>query len=436
MSDNKNNNEDLRKALQEQLEKFRKRDEKSSPKFSADDEEESGKKETDSSSEEKNHSAKKPEKENKEPMFDFDNIKNTFKGMNFGGAGKFLAFLPLVIILAILGIKNFYTVNESEEGVVTRFGALHQVTKPGLNWKVPFIDSVQIVNVRRVSESRIEGTILTKDENVVNVELTVQYRIADPAKYLYNVDEPIKTIQEATESALRYVVGHMNMDEVLTTGRSAVRADTRQQVEQILDRYQTGIEIVDVNFQYARPPEEVKEAFDDAIKAQEDEQRFIREAEAYQRSQMPIANGKAQQIIAEAEGYARSVVTQAQGQAAYFNNLYRAYQDNKEVFKQRYYLDTLAYIYGNTPKVIMENGATLNFLGLDRLLGPSTFTEKNSSTFSLLDPSKNTKDAKTVTTPLESTSSRPSTSNSTSNPNDDSKASRFQSAPSRFNSPK
>lgn len=283
-------------------------------------------------------------------------------------------------LAGILLFNSFYTVNESSRGIVTRFGAYNSTTMPGLNFKIPFLDKVQVVNVQQVSDLRLDGTMLTRDENVVIATLTVQYRIVDPVSFLYKVDEPLKTLREATESSLRYVVGHMDMNDILTTGRSVVREDTRREIVKLITNYQTGIEVVDVNFQSARPPESVKEAFDDAIKAQEDEQRYIREAEAYMRSREPIARGQAQQIIAQAEGYARQVVAKAEGDRAFFDKLLPQFLAQPQIFKQRYYLDQMAQLYASTPKVILEEGVNLNFLSLDKLLSNNATSGANNLT--------------------------------------------------------
>lgn len=314
-------------------------------------------------------------------------------------AGKFGVGLAALVAVGLFIASGFYTVNETQKGVVQRLGAYHQTTLPGLNWRVPLLDQVTKVNVQRVNEHKLEGTMLTRDENVVNVSMTIQFRVENPEAFLFNVDDPLLTLKEATESSLRFVVGHMNMDDILTTGRSEVRERTREELEKVLARYNTGIGLVDVNFQSARPPEEVKAAFDDAIKAQEDEQRFIREAEAYQRSKEPIARGQAVQIRTEAEGYAREVVAGAQAYAAQFNNLLPQYLANPAVFKQRYYLDYISNIYSRTPKVILEDGVNLNFLSLDKLLKPSAGAEQQVQVPYL--PSSQDDSAPVVTNPTQ-----------------------------------
>lgn len=391
------------------------------------------------SSEDNNNN--KQQNDNK-AKFNFESFKSFFGNStnNQGSVSKNLRLGGLLggaLVLIGLFASGFYTVNESERGVVTRFGAYHSTTLPGLNWKVPLIDSVNRVNVQRVSELKVDGTMLTRDENVVNVTLTVQYRIDDPVKFLYAVDQPITTLDEATESSLRYVVGHMDMDDVITTGRSTVRENTRQMLLQILDNYGVGIGIVDVNFQSARPPEPVKESFDDAIKAQEDEQRFIREAEAYQRSREPIARGQARQIIATAQGYAAKVIAQANAEAANFQNLLPQFLANPQVFKQRYYLDTMASIYQQTPKVIMQSNNNITFLPLDKLFG-NVGTKVNTDNGALLLDPNNPANAATYTnsssTGASSSSYTPNNSNSTPSATDSSRSTERSPSrtPSRF----
>ncbi|RIY33591.1 FtsH protease activity modulator HflK [Psittacicella melopsittaci] len=348
---------------------------------------------------------------------------------NFGKHTKTISLSAVGLFLVLFVVSGFYTVNESERGVITRFGAYNKTSLPGLNWKVPVIDKANIVNVQRVSELRIDGTMLTRDENVVNVTLTVQYRVDDPVKYLFNVDQPITTLEEATEASLRYVVGHMDMDDVITTGRSEVRENTRQMLLKTLDSYNVGIGIVDVNFQSARPPEEVKEAFDDAIKAQEDEQRFIREAEAYQRSREPIARGQAQQLLEQARGYAAQTVAQANAEAAKFNNLLPLFVNNPQVFKQRYYLETLASLYAETPKVIMQDTNGITFLPLDKLLEnvgkPATTDTTQPGSLLLNSSTSSSSSTNTSSSSSSSSSSATPTTNSSSNNSS-------RQAPSRF----
>ena len=297
-------------------------------------------------------------------------------------------FIPAIIALAtvIWGSSGFYTVQEAERGVVTRFGKLNQIVLPGLNWKPTFIDEVIPVNIERVMELNTSGSMLTQDENMVQVEMTVQYRVEDPAKYLFSVNNPNDSLKQATDSALRYVIGHMKMDEILTTGRATVREQTWNTLRDIIKTYDMGLLITDVNFQYARPPEEVKAAFDDAIKAQEDEQRLIREAEAYARGKEPIARGQAQRIIEQATAYKEKVVLEAQGEVERFSKLLPEYKSAPQLTRERLYLQTMEKVMSNTPKVVMEGGSNINVLPLEKLLGNSTASQSKTHEIIMAEP--------------------------------------------------
>lgn len=299
--------------------------------------------------------------------------KNSRSPHNSGGSfGSLTKIFPIIAVIAVIvwAISGFYTIKEAERGVVLRFGKTHTIVQPGLNWKPTFIDKVIPVNIERISELRTQGSMLTQDENMVVVELTVQYRVNDPEKYLFHVTNPNDSLSQATDSALRYIIGHMNMDDILTTGRSVVREDTWRNLENIIKPYNMGIEVIDVNFQSARPPEQVKDAFDDAIKAQEDEQRFIRNAEAYAREVEPIARGNAQRIIEQATAYREQVVLDAQGEVERYKLLLPAYKAAPELQRERIYIQTMEDIMGKTPKVMLDNSAgnSLNVLPLEQLL--------------------------------------------------------------------
>lgn len=296
------------------------------------------------------------------------------------GLGKLLP-LGVLIGAVIWGLSGFYTIKEAERGVVLRFGQLHSIVQPGLNWKPTFIDSVTAVNVERVRELRTQGSMLTQDENMVKVEMTVQYRVQDPAKYLFSVTRADDSLNQATDSALRYVIGHMTMDDILTTGRSVVRENTWKTLNDIIAVYDMGLEVIDVNFQSARPPEEVKAAFDDAIKAQEDEQRYIREAEAYAREQEPRARGNAQRIIEQATAYKEQVVLDAQGEVERFQRLLPEFKASPELLRERLYIQTMEKVMANTPKVMLDtqSGNNLTVLPLEQILNSKTLAEKSNT---------------------------------------------------------
>ena len=281
--------------------------------------------------------------------------------------------LPIAAVIGgiIWGASGFYTIKEAERGVTLRFGEFHSTVQPGLNWKPTFIDKVIPVNVEQVRELKTQGAMLTKDENMVKVEMTVQYRVQNPEKYLFSVSNADNSLGQATDSALRYVIGHMTMNDVLTTGRAVVREDTWKALNDIIKPYDMGLEVIDVNFQSARPPEEVKDAFDDAIKAQEDEQRYIREAEAYAREKEPIARGDAQRIIEEATAYKDRVVLDAQGEVERLQRLLPEFKAAPDLLKERLYIQTMEKVMANTPKVMLDanNGNNLTVLPLEQLMG-------------------------------------------------------------------
>ena len=225
---------------------------------------------------------------------------------------------------------------------------------PGLQWKIPGIDQAYTVDIEQVRSIQSSGAMLTEDENVVIVEMDVQYRISDPFQYLFSVTNPDNSLMEATDSALRYVVGHTMMDDILTSGREMVRQGTRELLISIIEPYKMGLSIVDVNFLPARAPDEVKEAFDDAIAAQEDEQRFKREAEAYANEVLPRAEGQVQRIRQEAEAYRSQVVLDAQGEVARFEQVLPEYNAAPEITRMRLYLETMQEVLGSSSKIILD----------------------------------------------------------------------------------
>ncbi|WP_299009648.1 FtsH protease activity modulator HflK [uncultured Shewanella sp.] len=306
---------------------------------------------------------------------DLDEVyRNLTKRFGGKGGGSGISSFAVLIVLGILavawGLSGFYTVKEAEKGVVLRFGQYVTDIGPGLHWKPTFIDTVTPVNVSTVRSIPASGSMLTKDENLVQVEMDVQYRVVNAKDYLYSVVNADSSLREATDSALRFVVGHNTMDAILTTGRDQIRRDTWDEINRIMKPYNTGIEIVDVNFLPARPPEQVKDAFDDAIAAQEDEQRFIREAEAYSREVEPKARGEVQRMEEQANAYKERVTLEAEGQVASFNKLVPEYLAAPEVTRERLYLDAMQAVFSGTNKVLVDskNSNNMMYLPLDKLL--------------------------------------------------------------------
>ncbi len=288
-------------------------------------------------------------------------------GKSFSSVGMSLALIVAVLVYAFSG---FYTIKEAEQGIVLRFGQYAGTVEPGLSWKWTFAERIIPVDVQTTRDLPAAGFMLTQDENVVRVEMQIQYRVVDPRNFVFSVTNADDSLSQSLDSALRYVVGHSNMDDILTSGREQIRQSVWQELEKIIAPYNLGLIIVDVNFKDARPPEEVKDAFDDAIAAQEDEIRYIREAEAYQRSIEPRARGRVKRMEQEALAYKEQTVLDAQGEVARFNKLLPEYQAAPEVTRSRMYLASMQKVYSNTSKVMVdvEGGNNMMYLPLDKMI--------------------------------------------------------------------
>ena len=279
--------------------------------------------------------------------------------------------LILLVLAVIYGVMGVYTVDQQERGVVLRFGEkLDEVVLPGLHWNPPLIDKVMVENVTAVRSSSHDSEMLTEDENIVKVKMTVQYVIGDIAAYLLQVREPDKSLYQATESALRHVVGSTEMHEVLTEGRAEVAIAVKDRIQTYMINYGTGINVTQVNIEETAPPDAVRAAFDDVIKAREDEVRLRNEADAYANQVVPEARGQGQRYTEEAEGYKERVVAQSRGEAERFNKLYTEYRLAPEVTKARMYIDTLESVMSNSTKVMIdvEGGNNILYLPLDKIL--------------------------------------------------------------------
>ncbi len=271
-------------------------------------------------------------------------------------------------MVVVWAASGFYTIKEAEQGVVTRFGKFYQIVEPGLNWKPTFIDEVQPVNVKTIRDLTTGGMMLTSDENMVQVEINVQYVVSDPEAFLFNVTTPMNSLGQATDSAVRGVIGRSEMEKILTSNRSEIRDQTRQELEETIRPYKMGI-FVDVNFQVARPPEAVKAAFDDVIAAREEEQKTIRQAEAYKNEVLPLAKGNAQRMIEEATAYKTSVVMKAEGEVASFAKILPEYRAAPEITRERLYIETMEKVLSKTRKVIAnDKGNSMLVLPLEQML--------------------------------------------------------------------
>lgn len=308
-----------------------------------------------------------------------------------GGFG--LLFVGLGLLAVIWLYSAIYVVDEQEQAVVLRFGKYHETVGPGLNIYFPPIDRKFQENVTRERAYSKQGAMLTEDENIIEVPLTVQYRISNLQDFVLNVDQPEVSLQHATDSAVRHVVGSTEMDQVLTEGRELMASEVRERLQRFLDNYRTGITITQVNIQSAAAPREVQEAFDDVIRAREDEQREKNQAESYANGVIPEARGQAQRLLEEANGYRDEVIARAQGEADRFTKLVAEYRKAPEVTRERLYLDTMQEMMRNTSKVLVTGDKGQNnllYLPLDKMIdsrgGSSSSSSANSSNSTTRDP--------------------------------------------------
>ena len=304
------------------------------------------------------------------------------------GSRKPLMLLALAVVAGIWISSGLYVVEQGEQGVELRFGEYTRTTDAGLRWHFPVpIEEVLIVNVQKVNTVEVgyrvsernrtltpvtrEALMLTADENIIDIQFAVQYDIKDPKDLLFNVSDPLHlVVRQATESAVREIVGGNTMDFAITEGRAAIAQDTRVLLQEVLDRYKTGVNVRAVEMQNAQPPAEVKAAFDDAVKAREDEERIKNEAEAYANDVIPRARGQAARIIQEAQAYKESIVARAQGEASRFEQIYTEYRKAPEITRDRLYLESIEAVLTNSTKLIIDQDSSNNiiYLPLDQLM--------------------------------------------------------------------
>ena len=318
-------------------------------------------------------------------------LQDRFGGMLGGGGGNDsggfgLLALVLGVILAVWFVAGLYRVEQAEEALVLRFGKYHSTESAGLHWNPWGIDSIMKVDVNQRETMPVRATMLTEDQNIVDIDLQVQYVVTDSRNFFLESSSPIDTLRNSVESALRHVVGGSEMDRVLTDGREAIAVEVHQRLQDYLDRYKTGLMVDKLNIEDAHPPKDVKAAFDDVIKAKEDEERVKNEAEAYANQIVPEARGEAQRMIEEANAYKAEIVERAKGQANRFERLYVEYKMAPEVTRRRMYIDTMENVLSNTSKILVdvEGGNNLMYLPLDKLMQGrhderSVVTEANTS---------------------------------------------------------
>jgi len=279
----------------------------------------------------------------------------------------------VLVILAIIWIgAGFYTVDEQERGVVLRFGvAQDAVVLPGLHWNPPLVDEVTLINVTRVYDRDFSDTMLTEDDKIIDITMTVQYVITDARKYYLEVEDPEISLQHAAESAIRHVVGSSTMDNAITTGRDQIAQDTMIRLQNYMDLYGTGITVRQVNIEQSLPPQQVRDAFDDVIKAREDNQSFQNQARAYSNRVVPESRGFALRQIEEANAYKERVIARAEGEAQRFEQLLVEYQKAPEVTRERLYIDALQQVMSTVSKVMIDvdgNGNNMMVLPLDQII--------------------------------------------------------------------
>lgn len=318
-----------------------------------------------------------------------DNLKSLFGGPKKPGAKNSGGGFGLVaVVLAVLAAMWLYTavysLDEQEQAVILRLGKYHETVGPGLNIYFPPMDRKYEQNVTRERAYTRQGPMLTEDENIIEVPLTVQYKISSLEDYVLNVADPEASLQQATESALRHVVGSTAMDQVLTEGREVLAVQVKERLQRFVDTYRTGITVTQVNVQNAQAPREVQESFDDVIRAREDEQREKNQAETYANGVIPEARGQAQRLREEAYGYRDSIISRAEGEADRFTKLVTEYRKAPEVTRQRLYLETMQEVLSNTSKVLLTGDKGQNsmlYLPLDKMLeGRNAAPPKTTST--------------------------------------------------------
>jgi len=296
-------------------------------------------------------------------------------GRSGGGKGPSVGGFGIGLVIAILLIfwlaTGFYKIEEAERGVVFRFGEHVETTQKGLHWHLPIpIERVEKVDVTKVYTIPLNSTMLTQDENIVDILGTVQYQIDNAEKYLFNVRNPEISLAQVTESALRQSIGHSKMDYVITEGRGEIAIQVKGIIQEIVNNYQTGLTIFKVNIQSAKPPEAVKDAFDDVTQAREDEERFKNEAQAYRNEVLPKARGASARMREEAEAYKNEVIARAEGEASRFEALLTEYKKAPEITRERLYIDMMESVLSNSSKIMVdvEGGNNLLYLPLDKLM--------------------------------------------------------------------
>jgi len=328
------------------------------------------------------------------PEFDkiFRDMKNSFGGKMGGGSSGKIIILGLIIMIGFWAVSGFYRVNPQQQGVVLRFGEWVRTTPPGLHYHLPFpIEQVITPDVTRDNRLEIgfrdiggrsasrrdvadESQMITGDENIVDIDFVVFWRIADAGAYLFNLADPDQTIKVAAEAVMRETIGQTDIQTVLTEGRQNVQVAVRQKLQELLDEYRTGVRVREIQLLAVDPPADVIDSFNDVQRARQDRDRLKNEAEAFRNDIVPRARGEAARLVAEAEAYREEVVNRAKGDASRFDQVYKAYEVNQDVTRERIYIETIEEVFGNIEKIIIdEDGkSVVPYLPLKELGGRST----------------------------------------------------------------
>ncbi len=303
-------------------------------------------------------------------------LNELFGGQPGHSGGSGLSGLLPIAVAGLLGImvwSGLYQINEQERAVVLRLGTYHRTLGPGLHWTWPMLESTTKLNATSYRQHTTEGQMLTQDENIINVKLSVQYNVSDAKSYVLAVRDPENSLREATDSALRHVVGSSKMHQVLTEGREQIAVEVQNRLQQYLDTYVTGIQVTKVNVENTDPPSEVQSAFDDVTRAREDEERLQNEAKTYANGIVPEARGRKQRIMEDASAYRDQVVARAEGEAQRFEKLLTEYRKAPEVTRQRLYTDAIQQVMSNSSKILVDvkGGNNVLYLPLDKSSQPA-----------------------------------------------------------------
>jgi len=281
----------------------------------------------------------------------------------------------IIVLLVIAGIiwllTGTYKIAEAERGVVLRFGKHAYTVESGLHWHMPSpIEKVLKVDVSNIQEFPLKSTMLTQDQNIIDIDITVQYQVGVAEDYFFSMRNPIRTLAEATESSLRQHIGRSTMDYVFGDGREDIALSTQETIQEILDSYESGLQVLRVNLQEAKPPEPVKASFDDVTQAVEDEVKLRNQAEAYRNEILPTARGESARMLEQAKAYKQEVVARAEGDAQRFTSLYNEYRKAPAVTRDRMYIETVETVLSQTSKIMVDvkGGNNMIYLPLDKML--------------------------------------------------------------------